>query len=707
LNLLTELGSAAAAALATAVLTLLAMTIFFKEKKPLLANILGLLVGLGVWASSQFHKEFTGEGFDDIARHYLVEGACHWFGVCKPTNKNPQTTTAPTTTPLVAEPSAPVPQNFDGPHSPPSRDQASSPGGRESSEGPKQAPVSSSQAVDLDEAITNNLRELPNGRFDHILKSKQQQAKIASFYASRAYAPVWISAGKLNARAEAAIKYLANVGADGLDPDDYLVPNSSALTNPADLAEVELKLDLAIIAYAHHASVGRVHWSRVSADIYYTGKAPEPADVLSGMAEAKDVAGTLTAYEPRAAGYLALKAKLAEIRAGKAEAGKTPIGNGAAPKIGGQDERVPLLRERLNVSGDGDTYDKALADEVKKYQLNHQLKVTGTLTPQTIDALNGRQPDKPVDVILANLERWRWMPHDLGNTYVIANLADFTLRVIHDDKLAWNTRIVDGAASSPTPLISAEMRYITVNPTFSIPQHLVTTAWLPALQQDPTIAERMGVKVVKDSQGTIHIYQPPGDQNQLGRLRFSFPNKFSVEQHDTPDKYLFAYDKRAFAKCDMRVQDPQKYAEVLLSAVRPGDGYTLERIKKMIDAGGETDIQFPTFIPVHLTYQTAFVDDNGKLQFRDDVYGLDKKLLAIVKSDLKNAESPVQPQPELLGGQDCGEDTGFTPGDFFSRLFGASANRPPETPHPPKNTRRDGDEFFRRLFGGPAAFPSN
>jgi L,D-transpeptidase YcbB len=547
-----------------------------------------------------------------------------------------------------------------------------------------------------DTAVVDQLRNLSSGKYDRIVGNKKDRTIVDAFYSGRDYAPLWITDGTLNERGKAVIAYLGHVDQDGLDPADYPVPNFSALSEPGDLAEAELKLDMTIITYAHHASVGRVHWSRVSGDIYYTLTAPEPADVLAAMVEAKDMAKALDAYEPRTAGYLALKAKLAEIRAGKMEGKKTPIANGAAPKVGASDDRVPLLRERLKVSGDGTTFDKPLADAVKKYQQDHQLKVTGTLTQQTIDALNGHQPDKPVDIILANMERWRWMPHDLGNTYVIVNLADFTLRVMHDGKPYWTTRIVDGKPEMPTPIMQAEMKYITINPTWNVPPSIVNHEYLPALQQDPTVLERMGLKVGKNPDGTVHIWQPPGDHNALGRIRFNFPNKFLVYQHDTPDKYLFANDKRAYSHGCMRVQDPQKYAEVLLSLVRPNDGYTLERIKKMIDAGGEQDIQLPTYIPVNLTYQTAFVDDDGKLQFRDDVYGRDRQLLAILKGDdrrmadvaVEHREDPSHRQvlaiPDstpLFGGRNYGGYGG--PGDggnFFSRLFGGGFAATPPAP---------------------------
>ena len=300
-----------------------------------------------------------------------------------------------------------------------------------------------------------------------------------------------------------------------------------------------------------------------------------------------------------------------------------------------QDDRVPALRERLNVLGDGGTtYDKPVADAVKKFQQQRQIAATGTLTAATVDALNGKAArSRDSDIILANLERWRWMPHRFPDNYVLVNLPDFTLHVMHDSKEIWQTRIVIGKPEMPTPIMTADMKYITVNPTWNVPPSIVNREYLPALAQDPTVLDRMGLKVSHNPDGTVHISQPPGDKNALGRIRFNFPNKFLVYQHDTPDKYMFAYDKRALSHGCMRVQNPQHYAEVLLSLVRPNDGYSEERIKKMIAEGSETDIQFPTFVQVNLTYQTAFVDDDGKLQFRDDVYGRDKALIAILKGD--------------------------------------------------------------------------
>jgi murein L,D-transpeptidase YcbB/YkuD len=574
------------------------------------------------------------------------------------------------------------------------------------------ADVTPAPAASADAPIADQLHNLASGGFDRIIANKKDRTEIDAFYAARNYAPLWITAGKANARAAAATAYLGHVDADGLDPADYPVPNFAAATLPADLADDEIKLTMSVLAYAHYASVGRVHWSRVSADIEYNTQAPAPGDVLKAMADASDVATALDAYEPKTPGYLALKAKLADIRSGKLEKdAATPIAAGPVLKVGMQDDRVPALRTRLGLgSGSGTTFDKPLAEALKKFQQSHQIAATGTLTLATLDAMNGKVPDHQEDIILANMERWRWMPHQFPDTYVIVNLPDFTLRVMHDGKPVWTTRIVDGKPDTPTPLMTADMKYITINPTWNVPPSIINHEYLPALQQDPTVLDRMGLKMAQNPDGTVHIWQPPGDKNALGRIRFNFPNKFLVYQHDTPDKYLFAYDKRAYSHGCMRVQDPQHYAEVLLSLVRPGEGYTEDRIRKMIAAGGETDIQFPNFIPVNLTYQTAFVDDDGKLQFRDDVYGRDKALIGLLKSDDRKSldvaiEHPVDishrealAMPDqaslfgnhnLFGGSNSYQGGGAGDGsNFFSRLFGGFASAPPPAPHKPATHAR-------------------
>jgi Scaffold domain/L,D-transpeptidase catalytic domain len=288
---------------------------------------------------------------------------------------------------------------------------------------PSQNPAADANAaIDPDAPIVDQLQNLPNGKFDRVIGNTKRRASIDAFYSGRNYAPLWISDGKVNARAKAAIAYLGRVWADGLDPADYPVPNFASLIDPVALAEAEIRLTTSVITYAHHAQIGRVHWSRVSGDIFYDRSAPDPREVFTALMEATDVGAALDAYEPHSDGYLALKTKLAELRGGHLDTNKT----------------------------------------------------------------------SRIDIIVANMERWRWLPHDLGKTYVIVNLPDFTLRVIRQGKQVWMTRIVVGKPVTPTPIMSAQMKSITINPTWNVPASIAANEYLPLLQQDPTILQACG-----------------------------------------------------------------------------------------------------------------------------------------------------------------------------------------------------------------------
>jgi len=419
-----------------------------------------------------------------------------------------------------------------------------------------------------------------------------------------------------------------------------------------------------------------------------------------GYPRDKIVAAALGSFNPPQPQYKALKAKLAEARGGKDDPSKPVIPQGPVLKYSKdkkgkevlmEDSRVPALRQWFGLTApDGDTnYDKALSDSIAKFQKEQGLNANGQLTSATLEAINGPKREKTVDIILANMERWRWMPRDLGETYVMVNIPDFSLRVVKDGKLVWKTKVVVGKPNLPTPLLSADMKFITVNPTWNVPPSIIQNEYLPALQQDPQAMERIGLKVEQNRDGTIRIYQPPGDRNALGRIRFNFPNKFLVYQHDTPDKHLFAHDKRAYSHGCMRVQDPP---EVWRGYPGPSDAErALHRgpsAKDVRRVGGQH--QLPDRIPDHLTYQTAFVDDAGALQIRDDVYGRDAKLISIMKgSERKVADlavdrpkgsssAPVKMPPGSFGTTfSSAGGSGFS---FFERLFGGSPEAAPARP---------------------------
>jgi murein L,D-transpeptidase YcbB/YkuD len=573
-----------------------------------------------------------------------------------------------------------------------------------------------------DQSVSDKLRDIVSGKqFDRVAPRKADRAGIEAFYKAHNYAPIWSHDGVASARAKSAIDYLAHADQVGLNAEDYPTPVFKSDMSADQLAEAELKLTQAALTFARHAQTGRVSWTRVSSDISFKEEAPDPAQVLSKLSDGDDAARVLDAYNPPQPEFKALREKLAELRSGGSDEKKIEV-KPAAPQVrvpegkilrpGMKDERVIALRKRLDVAGDKNSplYDDKVMEAVKAFQLSADLGSDGMLGPNTVRALNGQKVAEPknrslqnkIDTIVVNMERWRWYPRDLGDLHVIVNIPDFTLTLYDHDKVYWHTRIVAGKpGKTATPLTTAEMKFITVNPTWNVPPSIIENEYLPALQEDPDALERIGLKLEQNPDGTVRIYQPPGAGNALGRIRFNFPNKFLVYQHDTPDKYLFARDKRAYSHGCMRVQNPETYATKLLSLVDPNEHYNEARIEKMY-GNSEININFKKPVWVHLTYQTAFVDSDGKLQFRDDLYGRDARMIEIMKgSERRVADIPVEHAPNTSSkpvkmpvGMYAGSDRGGG-GNFFGWLFGGGPSQAP-TPYRPRGYVGNNGRYYTR-----------
>ena len=573
---------------------------------------------------------------------------------------------------------------------------------------PAAEPVKAASTVPTaDQPVADKLREQLAAKNLRYFDRKGERQAVEKFYAAREYAPVWTAAGGLTTAAKGVIARLKDASSEGLNAADYPVPDFAAANTPDALADAEMKLTSSMLDYTRQAQSGRMHWSQVSADILYPDHPTDPAEVLANVSGAKDASAALESYNPPHKLYKELKAKLAELR-GQGNGPVITIAEGPAlafkaatkkqPAVTPEDPRVPQLRARLGISENPDDskYDAKVAEAVRKFQEGADLKPTGVLDDRTVKAINSPKRDRQIDTVLVNMERWRWLPRQLGvsslnNAYVILNIPDFTLKVMHNGAQAWSTRVVTGKPGQhATPLLTETMKYITVNPTWNVPPSIIYNEYLPALQQDPTVLQRMGLRLERNRDGSIHISQPPGEANALGRIRFNFPNKFLVYQHDTPDKYLFAKEERAFSHGCMRVQNPDQYASVLLNIAMPNERYTPERIRSMYGTN-EVDLKFPTPIPVNITYQTAFVDDAGKLQFRRDIYGRDAAMLSLLKNsrgkDLETVVARAQPSysrppsSSLPAGVNvAGDNSGFGSSgpNFFERLFGGFGQPEPQ-----------------------------
>ena len=435
-----------------------------------------------------------------------------------------------------------------------------------------------------DVAFSERLQFLIENKLQQYVPRLQDRTAVEAFYRGRDFAPLWANAGGPLPATQSVIDFLHGVAADGLDPKDYPTP-TFADHSPERLAADELALTNSVATFVRHASTGRVAFSRVSGSIYFDLKSPDLQQVLEKIASSHDIAATLDSFNPQQPQYKELKAALARAR-----------------KIG---DVVILPRAHQNGGS--------------------QSKVAGAR----------------IDAILANMERWRWLPRDLGIAYVMVNIPDYTLTVVSNGKPVWSTRIVVGQPGNhATPMLAETIKYITFNPTWNVPPSIIRNEYLPALARDPTALARIGLRIGRNSDGSIRIYQPPSERNALGRVRFNFPNQFLVYQHDTPDKYLFSKPVRAYSHGCMRVENPDKYAETLLSISQPEEGYTVQRIRSLYGRG-EQNINLKNPIPVYLTYQTVFFDDAGQVQTRPDIYGLDQNVTALLRGEPAVAHIPV------------------------------------------------------------------
>jgi len=323
------------------------------------------------------------------------------------------------------------------------------------------------------------------------------------------------------------------------------------------------------------------------------------------------------------------------------------------PLPGGIDDRVPLLRERLGAPLGPDAepalYDEALVAAVEEFQRQSGLSDDGIVGPRTLIALNGLSPEQEIAAIVANLERWRWMPRDLGEFHVFVNVPEFVARVVDEDEIVHETRVIVGTPKNRTPTFSHVMSHVIVNPYWNVPASIVREEMMPQVQRDPSYFARHGYEVFANVGGRtrqinsywvnwyavnprqISIRQVPGDHNALGRIKFMFPNQHSVYLHDTPTKRLFERDVRAFSHGCVRVQNPLDFADALLPHAAPD--WNSSRLEQMY-GGPERRVDFDNPIPVHISYFTAQADADGEMRFFDDVYGYDTEMAPL-----------LQPQP--------------------------------------------------------------
>jgi murein L,D-transpeptidase YcbB/YkuD len=470
-------------------------------------------------------------------------------------------------------------------------------------------------------------------------------ALLRRFYGLREFAPAWGPDGPGAARAGLALAALEQARDHGLDPGEYAAAALRRRREPAGLREAverELLLTDALLRYAVDVAAGRGR----AADPEWGIPRPareEPVRELADAVESGSLAAWIEALPPPHPGYARLVARLRALHAIADRGGWPAIPAGAGPAAGRPDPRPRLLRERLVLEGDLErgAGDAAAVDRaLRRFQARHGLPPDGAPAGDTLAALNVPVRAR-IRQVAVNLERWRWLPRGFGARYLVVNAADATLVAMEHGRATLRSRVIVGDELHPTPVLRSQVRAVVFNPPWSVPASIVTEEFLPKLRANPRFladnamvlldrpADPYGLAVdwgaVPARKFPWRVQQRPGGGNPLGRIRFATPNRFDVYLHDTPLPELFQRTDRALSHGCVRVEHARELAALVLAGQPAGRPAALAQALAT-DATRVMAVADP--LPVWVLYWTAFVDEEGRLQLRDDVYDRDARVAA-------------------------------------------------------------------------------
>lgn len=456
---------------------------------------------------------------------------------------------------------------------------------------------------------------------------------LGKLYEARGFQPIWIAAPE---REAALVKALGEAAAHGLGPAIFAVPAVAP-------EERDLLLTDAFLRYGEALARGRVSPAEIESD----WAMPQPVfDAAAALdrAVSGDPAAVLAALAPADPAYTRLQAALQRYRAIDAAGGWRRVPDRGKLKRGDSGAAVAALRRRLAAEGffadaAGKEFDGALEAAVKRFQAQHGIAVDGEVGRETYQALDVPAAAR-LEQIRDNLERWRELPRDWPATRIEVNVPAAWLTVFEDGEPRLGMRAIVGAEKHPTPVLRARMNAVLFNPPWNVPATIVKKEILPHLRRDQRYLERNHYVYV-GARGRSAMQQLPGPDNALGRIKFELPNEFDVYLHDTPSHPLFSRVIRSLSHGCIRLENPRELALYALAGGKAS--WTLDDIDGAIAQGGTRHVPLARSIPVYLLYATAFVDPDGAVEFRDDVYGRDLRLAAAM--DARDAAEGVAAPP--------------------------------------------------------------
>lgn len=481
---------------------------------------------------------------------------------------------------------------------------------------------------------------------------------VERFYKGRNYQPAWSHNGHLE-QVEILIKAIEETYGDGLIPDYYHLSLIKYFSGKAEkgssfdqsgLADLDILLTDAFLTLSCHLSGGCVNPVTIEAEWFVKQRTVDVSVVLEQALKAKQIREALLKVRPDQGPYGRLKQALARYRDLLLKGEWPLVSGGRVLKKGSVSERVVELRNRLAASGDlegegtkgGELFDEKLEQSVMVFQKRHGFKADGVVGTATLNALNVPLKQRIRQMEL-NMERMRWIPDNVEQRSIVVNIADFELNVLDNGKRVLSMEVVVGKPFLRTPVFTSKMTYLVINPSWNVPDSIAQKEILKKIKNDPQYLAKQNIKVLKGwgpqekeidpetidwskisaNKLAYRFRQEPGQLNPLGRIKFILPNKFDVYLHDTPSKRLFSESVRTFSHGCTRIEKPLDLGEYVLRDV---PGWTREKFLAAIEKGTEQTIVLPHPINVNFLYLTAWVDEQGVLQFRNDVYKRDEQL---------------------------------------------------------------------------------
>jgi murein L,D-transpeptidase YcbB/YkuD len=493
---------------------------------------------------------------------------------------------------------------------------------------------------------------------------------IGELYQRRGFAPAWSPE-----RVRALHDLVLTSSEHGLNPADYHLTQlaerlqTAAADSTLGRADTEILCTDALARLVVNLRFGKLDPADLEPSWNFSRaiSAADPVLVFNELLEAEDLPGTVDRLAPQLDFYRWLRGALAGYRAILADGGWPGVPAGPTLEPGDDDPRVAALRARLLVTGDlsrpsataGTLFDDELRAGVVRFQRRHGVDADGRVGPKTIAELN-----VPVEAriaqIRASLERVRWVFRDIGEDFILVDIAGYHAYLVRRGRLAWSTRIQVGKPYHETPVFKAEMRYLVLNPTWTVPPGILRNETLPAIRKDPGYLQANRMTVVAGDGTEIDpsavdwttagngsfpymIRQEPGPNNALGQVKFMFPNEHMVYLHDTPSKRIFDRAERAASHGCIRVENPITLAELLLE---DDPTWTRARLDQVLAGGMTTTVNLPRPLTVMLLYWTAEANAEGTVHFRRDLYGRDARLLEHLDEPYR--ASPPQGAGEAL-----------------------------------------------------------